>query len=62
MMAVVGVPTAVDVAGLQEALAEQLATLLAFQPLGWHHWTAYGRFREAALRRVESASTIGVNA
>ena len=36
--------------------------LMRFQPLGWHHWVAYGRFREAALRRVESASSIGTNA
>jgi N4-gp56 family major capsid protein len=35
--------------------------LMRFQPLSWHHWVAYGRFREAALRRVESASTIGTN-
>lgn len=36
--------------------------LRRFQPLGWYWMGAYGRFREEALRRVESASTIGTNA
>jgi N4-gp56 family major capsid protein len=31
-------------------------------PMGWHWIGQYGRFREAAIRRVESASSIGVNA
>ncbi len=30
-------------------------------PLGWYWLGVHGRFREAALRRVESASTIGAN-
>ncbi len=30
-------------------------------PLGWYWLGVHGRFREAALRRVESASTIGSN-
>ena len=30
-------------------------------PLGWYWIGAYGRFREAAIRRIESASSIGVN-
>jgi hypothetical protein len=36
--------------------------LKRFIPISWYHLVAYGRFREAALRRVESASTIGANA
>lgn len=36
--------------------------LRRFVPLGWYWLGTYGRFREAALRRVESASTIGTNA
>lgn len=31
------------------------------QPLGWRWGGIHGRFREAALRRVESASSIGAN-
>jgi len=30
-------------------------------PLGWYWLGVHGRFREASLRRVESASTIGAN-
>lgn len=33
-----------------------------FHPVSWYWLGAYGRFREAALRRVESASSIGTNA
>lgn len=36
--------------------------LRRFVPMGWYWLGAYGRFREAALRRVESASSIGANA
>jgi N4-gp56 family major capsid protein len=36
--------------------------LKRFQPMGWYWLGGYGRFREAALRRVESASSIGTNA
>lgn len=36
--------------------------LKRFQPIAWYWMGAYGRFREAALRRVESSSTIGTNA
>lgn len=36
--------------------------LRRFVPLGWYWLGTYGRFREAALRRVETASTIGTNA
>jgi N4-gp56 family major capsid protein len=36
--------------------------LRRFVPMGWYHFVGYSRFREAALRRVESASTIGTNA
>ena len=35
--------------------------LMRFQPVGWYHLVGYGRFREAALRRVESCSSIGDN-
>lgn len=35
--------------------------LKRFQPIGWHWFGAYGVFRQAALRRVESASSIGSN-
>jgi N4-gp56 family major capsid protein len=35
--------------------------LRRFQPVGWHWFGAYGVFRQAALRRVESASSIGTN-
>ena len=31
-------------------------------PMGWYWIGQYGRFREAAIRRIESASSIGVNA
>ena len=36
--------------------------LMRLQPLGWYWLGGYGRFREASLRRIESASSIGVNA
>lgn len=35
--------------------------LMRLQPLGWYWLGGYGRFREASLRRIESASTIGSN-
>lgn len=35
--------------------------LRRFQPVGWYHLVGYGRFREAALRRIESSSSIGAN-
>jgi N4-gp56 family major capsid protein len=35
--------------------------LRRFVPMGWYWLGAYGRFREAALRRVESVSSIGDN-
>lgn len=35
--------------------------LKRFQPFGWHFFGGYARFREAALRRVESISSIGAN-
>ena len=31
------------------------------KPMGWYWIGAYGRFREAAIRRIESASSIGAN-
>jgi N4-gp56 family major capsid protein len=36
--------------------------LQRLQPLGWYWLGGYGRFREASLRRIESASSIGTNA
>lgn len=36
-------------------------TLMRFRPVGWYHLVGYGRFREAALRRIECASSIGAN-
>lgn len=36
--------------------------LRRFAPLGWKHFVGYGRFREAALYRIESSSSIGTNA
>ena len=36
--------------------------LKRFRPVGWKHFVGYGVFREAALRRIESASSIGANA
>lgn len=35
--------------------------LKRFKPVGWHWFGAYGRFREAAIRRIESSSTVGTN-
>ncbi len=37
-------------------------TLRRFQPVGWYHLVGYSRFREAAIRRIEAASSIGDNA
>lgn len=36
-------------------------TLQRFNPIGWYWLGGYGRFREAALRRVEGGSSIGSN-
>lgn len=35
--------------------------LRRLQPIGWHWYGAYGVFRQAALRAVETASSIGAN-
>lgn len=35
--------------------------LRRFQPVGWYGLEGFGRFREAAIRRVESTSSIGAN-
>jgi N4-gp56 family major capsid protein len=32
------------------------------QPVGWKHFVGYGVFRQEALRRIESSSSIGANA
>ena len=37
-------------------------SLRRFQTVGWYHLVGYSRFREASLRRIESASSIGANA
>jgi N4-gp56 family major capsid protein len=36
--------------------------LKRFEPIGWYWLGGYARFREAAIRRVESSSSIGTNA
>ena len=36
-------------------------SLRRFQPVGWYHLVGYNRFREAAIRRIETASSIGAN-
>ena len=36
-------------------------SLRRFQPVGWYSMCGYGRFREAAIRRIESCSSIGAN-
>jgi N4-gp56 family major capsid protein len=36
--------------------------LQRFRPVGWKHFVGYGVFRQEALRRIESSSSIGVNA
>ena len=33
-------------------------TLARLQPIGWYHLVGYSRFREASLRRIESASSL----
>lgn len=35
--------------------------LMRFVPVGWYWMGGFGRFREAALRRIEVASSIGAN-
>lgn len=35
--------------------------LQRFRPVGWKHFVGYGVFRQDALRRIESASSIGAN-
>lgn len=35
--------------------------LKRFRPVGWKHFVGYSVFRQEALRRIESASTIGAN-
>jgi hypothetical protein len=36
--------------------------LRRFVPVGWYWFGVYGIFRQAALRAVESSSSIGANA
>lgn len=35
--------------------------LKRFRPVGWKHFVGYGVFRQEALRRIESASSLGAN-
>lgn len=35
--------------------------LKRFRPVGWKHFVGYGIFRQEALRRIESSSSIGTN-
>lgn len=35
--------------------------LQRFRPVGWKHFVGYGIFRQEALRRIESSSSIGAN-
>lgn len=35
--------------------------LMRFRPIGWKHFVGYGIFRQEAIRRVESASTLATN-
>ena len=35
--------------------------LQRFRPVGWKHFVGYGVFRQEALRRIESSSSIGIN-
>lgn len=37
-------------------------SLMRFNPIGWYWLGGYGLFRQASLRRIESASSIGANA
>ena len=37
-------------------------SLMRFNPIGWYWLGGYGRFREASLRRIDGASSIGTNA
>ena len=36
-------------------------SLMRFHPVGWYWLGGYSRFREAAIRRYETASSIGAN-
>jgi len=49
--------------GAQPVLVDVPVTdaLRRFEGMGWKHFVGYGRFREASLRRIESASSIGTN-
>lgn len=46
----------------QVVRGEVVDTLKRFVPIGWYQLVGYSRFREAAIRAVESSSSIGVNA
>lgn len=46
----------------QVVLGPVVDKLKRFMPVGWYWLGGYGRFREACLRRYETASSIGANA
>ena len=50
--------------GSQPAIVYGTVTdlLKRFRPVGWKHFVGYSVFRQEALRRIESASSIGTNA
>jgi N4-gp56 family major capsid protein len=49
--------------GAQPAIVYGTVTdlLKRFRPVGWKHFVGYGVFRQEALRRIESSSSIGAN-
>jgi N4-gp56 family major capsid protein len=50
--------------GAQPAIVYGTVTdlLKRFRPVGWKHFVGYSVFRQEALRRIESSSSIGTNA
>lgn len=46
----------------QVVISPQTDYLRRFKHVGWKHFAAYGIFRQAAVRRIETVSTIGNNA
>ena len=45
----------------QIVLGPVVDKLRRFVPIGWKHFTGYSVFRQAALYRIESSSSIGAN-
>lgn len=54
--------SAVSAENAQVVIGPVTDKLRRFHPLGWYWLGGYGRYREAAIRRIESSSSIGVNA